>query len=109
LSLNRKLDLDDFECYDVHELFKKNPAVMKSGVFRKKLSQINEESTIGGTPLTNSRWSSSLSNFSGKTMKFDSDEVDNDIWSDIDENNLPINAADRLSKQRNDLPLAVAN
>jgi len=93
----------------VQELFKKNPAMMKSGVFRKKLSQINEESTIGGTPLTNSRWSSSLSNFSGKTIKFDSDEVDNDIWSDIDENNLPVNISGRQSKQRNDLSLAIKN
>jgi len=78
---------------------------MKSGVFRKKLSQINEESTVGGTPLTNSRWSSSLSTLSGKTLKFDSDEVDNDIRSDIDSNNLPINAGDRVSKQRNHEPL----
>jgi len=86
-ALDRKHDPDVFEYYDVQEPFKKNAAAMKSGVIRKKLSQINEESTVDGTPLTNSRWSSSLSNFSGKTLKFDSDEVDNDIWSDIDSKN----------------------
>lgn len=65
-----------------------------------KLSQINEESTIDGTPLTNSRWSSSLSNFSGKTIKLDSDDIADDIWSDIDENNLPI-------MRRNQLQLSI--
>lgn len=103
VSLNRKLDLEDFEYYDVQELFKKNNT-LKSGIYRKKLSQINEESTINdGTPLTNSRWSSSLSNFSGKTVKLDDEDEwkDNeDIWSDIDEEtNLPMmNANSRLSK-----------
>ena len=94
--------MDDFEYYDVQELFKKN-AQLKSGLFRKKLSQINEESTVDGTPLSNSRWSSSLSNYSGKTVKYDNeDEVD--IWSDIDEKtNLPTKSA--LSHKANDILL----
>lgn len=95
-SLNRKLELEDFEYYDVQELFKKNNQ-LKSGLFRKKLSQINEESTIDGTPLSNSRWSSSLSNYSDRTIKYEHEE-NVDIWSDIDENtNLP--AKSRLSQK----------
>lgn len=106
-SLSRKLDLEDFEYYDVHELFKKNNQ-LKSGLFRKKLSQINEESTIDGTPLTNSRWSSSMSNVSGHTIKFnDSEEVVDDIWSDIDENtNLP--SMKSSARKQNDMPVPLA-
>lgn len=107
-SLNRKLDLEDFEYYDVNELFKKNPHILKSGFYRKKLSQINEESTIDGTPLTNSRWSSSLSNFSGRTIKLDAGEAEVDIWSDIDENDLHfMNQTRSLKKSALPLPTKI--
>ena len=105
-SVNRKLELDDFEYYDLNELFRKN--TLKVANFpRKNLSQINEESTIDGTPMSNSRWSSSLSNFSDHTRK-SSDISQNDIWSDIDEStNLPIIRQNRMSNKTNSVPLAI--
>ena len=86
VSLNRKLDLDDIEYYDFNELFtNNNPSYFKVDNQRKKLSQINEESTVSNTPMSDSRWSSSLSTNSDENQKMESNSSDEiakeELWS----------------------------
>jgi hypothetical protein len=87
VSLNRKLDLDDIEYYDFNELFKNNnQPFYKIDNQRKQLSQINEESTISNTPMSDSRWSSSLStNSMDDNQKMESILLDEgakeELWS----------------------------
>jgi hypothetical protein len=86
VSLNRKLDLDDIEYFDFNELFtNNNPPYFKLDNQRKKLSQINEESTISNTPMSDSRWSSSLSTNSEYNQKMDANSSDEtakeELWS----------------------------
>lgn len=87
MSLNRKLDLDDIEYYDFNELFRNNNmSYWKTDNQRKKLSQINEESTVSNTPMSDSRWSSSLSTDSNENQKMEDvnsqdEQSKEELWS----------------------------
>ena len=80
IALSDNPDVNEEKYFDFSDLLKKNIPNFKSDDWRKRLSQINEESSYSSTPVTNTNWSST----SSYTTYEENDLFNDDLWSNSD-------------------------